>query len=68
MDIKFKRFLEGWIVLPQKINMHLNIIFEQGCLDKTSSWFEQNILIVAGVAIGIAVILVSICFHTNTLV
>lgn len=29
-----------------------------GCLDKTSAWFEQNILIVAGVAIGIAVVLI----------
>lgn len=32
--------------------------FVQGCLDKASAWFEQNILIVAGVAIGIAVVLV----------
>lgn len=29
-----------------------------GCLDKASAWFEQNILIVAGVAIGIAVVLI----------
>lgn len=29
-----------------------------GCLEKTSAWFEQNILIVAGVAIGIAVVLI----------
>lgn len=34
----------------------LNI--NNGCLDKASAWFEQNILIVAGVAIGIAVVLI----------
>lgn len=31
---------------------------DNGCLDKASAWFEDNILIVAGVAIGIAVVLI----------
>ncbi|OQV17082.1 Tetraspanin-5 [Hypsibius exemplaris] len=42
------------------------LIYNKGCLDAAQSWFDQNLVIVAAVAIGVAVVqILGICFGQN---
>ena len=43
-----------------------DIIFGKGCMDAAQMWLDQNLVIVAAVAVGIAVVqILGICFAQN---
>lgn len=42
------------------------IIYNRGCVDSAQTWLDQNLVIVAAVAVGVAIVqILGICFAQN---